>query len=320
VPRVLVIQAIHGDALRVLDDRDDIDYEVVTDWSLPNLLELAPHADAITIRDAPLPPEVIDAAPNLRVVSRHGVGYDNVPVAACTARRIPVTIVGNVNTTSVAEHTMFLLLAAARNGAAFDAAVRAGDFGARNRETAVELSGRTMVVIGFGRIGLEVARRAHAFGMKVAAYDPWLTIRPPDWIELIPELPAALARADVVTLHVPLSDSTRNLIDDAALALLPDGAIVINTARGGLLDEAALVAHVRSGHLHGAGLDVFDDEPLPLTSPLVTEPRIVLSPHSAALSEGALIAMGVTTVRNALAGLDGTLDAALVVNPEVLRS
>ncbi|MGH9270036.1 MAG: NAD(P)-dependent oxidoreductase, partial [Ilumatobacteraceae bacterium] len=127
-----------------------------------------------------------------------------------------------------------------------------------------------------------------------------------------------LRDADVVSLHVPLTNATRHLIGAPQLALLPPGAIVVNTARGGLIDEAALLASVRNGHLRGAGLDTFEVEPLPADSPLLLERRIVLSPHSAALTEEALIAMGRTTVANALAGIDGTLDRALVANPAVL--
>ena len=154
--------------------------------------------------------------------------------------------------------------------------------------------------------------------MRVIVHDPHLAAAPPAPIQAVPTLYDGLTQADVVSLHVPLTEETRGLLGARELALLPRGAIVVNASRGGLIDEAALLASVRSGHLHGAGLDTFATEPLPIHSPLLGEPRIVLSPHSAALTEESLLAMGLATMRNALAGLDGTLDPSLVVNPSVL--
>lgn len=317
--KVLVVQPLHPEAVALLDARPDVEYTVVTDVSERNLLANIAGVEAMTIRDAPLPRSVIAAAEHLTVISRHGVGYDNIPIDMCTGRGIPVTLVGAVNAISVAEQTMLLILAAARAAVELDGAVRRGDFAARSRVLGVEIRGRTLVLVGYGRIGREVAARAAAFGMRVCVVDPYLA-GADDGIERIESLDAALPQADVLSLHVPLTDETRNMIGARQLALMPEGSILVNTSRGGLVDEAALLESVRSGHLHGAGLDTFAVEPLPADSPLLGELRIVLSPHSAALTEQALIAMGVTTVRNALAGLDGTLDPALVVNPSTLAT
>lgn len=318
--KVLIIQALHPAAMALLATRPDVEYAVITDHTESNLIAHVKDADAITLRDAPFPPTVLDAATLLKVVSRHGVGYDNVPVAACTARGIPVTVVGPVNAVSVAEQTLLLILAAARTAISLDAATRAGDFAARTRSTGVELRGRRLFLIGYGRIGREVASRALAFGLRVSVFDPHLVSPPPPPVEIVRTLDDGLTDADIVSLHVPLTPSTRGLIGAAELARLPRGAIIVNASRGGLVDEKALVSAIRSGHLHGAGLDTFETEPLPADSPLLAERRIVLSPHSAALTEESLAAMGVATVRNALAGLDGNLDPALVVNPAVLEN
>ena len=316
--KVLVVQPLHPEAMALLDARDDVEYTVLTDFSEPNLLAHIGGVEAITIRDAPLPRAVIEAADHLTVISRHGVGYNNIPIDLCTQRGIPVTLVGAANAVSVAEQTILLMLAAARVTIELDGAVRRGDFSARSRVQGVELRGRTVVLVGYGRIGREVAARATAFGMRVCVVDPYLTAI--DGVELLASLDDALPLAEVLSLHVPLNDETRNMIAARELALMPAGSILVNASRGGLVDEGALVDAVRSGHLHGAGLDTFAVEPLPVDSPLTAEPRIVLSPHSAALTEEALVAMGVTTVRNALAGLDGTIDPALVVNPSVLSA
>ena len=316
--RILIVQPVHPEALAILDARPDVTYAIVTDHGEANLLRYMADTDAITLRDAPFSDALLAAAPRLKVVSRHGVGYDNVPVAACTARGIPVTIVGPVNAVSVAEQTLLLMLAVARGAIVLDSAMRGGDFAARRRFTGLELRGRNLLLIGFGRIGREVAARALAFGMRIRVFDPHLASAPPAPIETVASLDEGLADAQVVSLHVPLTDGTRGILGTRELALLPRGAIVVNASRGGLIDEQALLAAIQSAHLHGAGLDTFATEPLPADSALLAEHRIVLSPHSAALTEESLVAMGVATIRNALAGLDGTLDPNLVVNPSVL--
>ncbi|MFH5070386.1 hydroxyacid dehydrogenase [Enterobacter cloacae complex sp. 2024EL-00215] len=317
--KILCIQPLHPAALRVLDERTDVTYEIVTDFSTDNLLRHVRDADAITVRDAPLPVEVLQAAPNLQVISRHGVGYDNIPVEYCTVRGIPVTIVGNVNSNSVAEHTLYLMLAVARSGIRQDATVRTGKFTERSVIPCFELRGRKLLVIGYGRIGQEVALRAASFGMEIVVYDPFARQEHFPGVVFVSSLDDALVQADITTLHVPLMPETRNLIGARELALMPAGAVVINSSRGGIVDEDALAESIKSGHLRGAGLDTFAIEPLPTHSPLLSEQNIVLSPHSAALSTEALIGMGVMTVNNALAGLDGTLNPELVVNRSVLK-
>lgn len=316
--KILVVQPLRPEALKLFEERPDVSFELVTDFSPDNLLRHVGDADALTIRDAPLPLAVLEAAPKLKVISRHGVGFDNIPVDYCTSRGLPVTVIGSVNAVSVAELTMYLLLAAARRGIALDAAVRSGSFASRAQLVGLELRGRRLLIVGFGRIGRELAERARAFGMQILAFDPLGARKPEAGVVFVDTLEAGLARADVLSLHVPLDAKTRNMIGAREMALMPRNAIVLNTARGGIIDEAALAAALDSGHLWAAGLDTFATEPLPLDSPLMTNSRTVLCPHSAALTEESLIAMGVTTARNALAGLDGTLDPALVVNASVL--
>jgi D-3-phosphoglycerate dehydrogenase len=317
--KVLVVQPIRSEGLRLFDARPDIAVEVLTDVSQENLLRHIIDAEALTIRDAPVSTRVLEVARRLKVISRHGVGFDNIPIDYCTARGIPVAIVGNVNAISVAEHTMWLILTCARSGIRLDNAVRSGEFGARTDITGIELRGRTLLIVGFGRVGREVAGRAIAFGMRVVAFDPYIDRANFAKWSFVDTLDEGLGVADVLSLHVPLTGETRALIGQRELALMPNGAIVINTARGGILDEAAVVSALRSGRLRGAGLDTFSDEPVPRDHPLLAEKGVVLSPHSAALTVEALVAMSQATARNAIAGLDGVLDRALVVNPAALR-
>ena len=316
--KVLVIQRISEEALSLFDEHD-IDYEVLTDTSPSNIAAHVGDVDAITIRDAALPAFALADARALRVISRHGVGYDNVPVSFCTERRIPVTIIGDVNAVSVAEHTLFLMMAVARNGARFDRAMRVADFGIRSRMTAMELRGKALLLVGYGRIGQEFARRARALDMTILGFDPFVVPSSFPDVTFFPVLADALAAADVVSLHVPLSDKTRNLIDAEAMTRMRSGAILLNAARGGIVDEGALVASLESGHLRGAGLDVFLREPLPADNPLLTREEIVFSPHCAALTSECLVAMGKATVRNVLAAFDGALDQDLVVNRHDLK-
>ena len=318
--KLLIIQPVHDKAMEVLKDRPDVTAELVMDDSEENLLRHITDADAVTVRMTELSERLLSAAPRLRVISRHGVGYDNIPVDFCTSRGIPVTLVGPVNSVSVAEHTLFLMLSVARLGVEMDSAVREGRFSARGKVRYVELHGKTLLVIGYGNIGRRVAERAKAIGLNICVYDPHLTGSLDDGMTFIEDLDDGLRQADVVTLHVPLTAETKGMIGARELSLLPPKAIVLNASRGGLLDEAALLEAVRSGALHGAGLDTFEQEPLPGDSPLIGEKRIVLSPHSASLTEETLIAMGLKTIENALAGIDGTLDPDLVVNRQVLET
>lgn len=316
--KVLVIQPLRPEALRLFEERGDIQVEMLAEPRPETLMSSIRDADALTIRDASLPVHVLEAASRLKVISRHGVGYDNIPIDYCTGRGIPVTVVGDANVISVAEHTMYLMLAAARASVQADEAVRCGDFGARSRLVGVELYRRQLLIIGFGRIGKEVAARASAFGMKIVVFDPYADRKNNSETKFVEGLEEALHLADVLSVHVPLSSKTRGLIGSQELEALPKGAIVINTARGGVIDEEALLEAIRNGQVRAAGLDTFSVEPLPLGHPLTLEKRIVLSPHAAALTEESLLRMGLATARNALAGLDGTLDPERVVNRAAL--
>ncbi len=257
---------------------------------------------AILSRQGPVTAAVMDAAPGLRIVARHGVGVDDVDVAEAQRRGIVVTRAPGSNTQAVAEHAMALLLALAKDLPLLSAQVAGGAW--RKADTKVrDVAGLRLGLVGCGAIGQAVARLAAAFGMSIAAYDPAL----PDstGIEAVASLHALLARSDVLSLHVPLLSATRRLIGAAELAALPRGAIVLNTARGGLIDEAALLAALEAGHLAGAGLDVFEDEPPPGDHPLRRHPRVICTPHVAGVTDGSLVNMGVMAAECIVAVLRG---------------
>jgi D-3-phosphoglycerate dehydrogenase len=242
-------------------------------------------------------------------------------VAALTARRIPLAIAADANATAVAEHTLYFMLALAKRGLAYDRATRENRWAVRNSLDAVDLLGRRVLVMGFGRIGREVARRCAAFGMAVMVYDPYVqanTIEAAGDYRSIPDFEAALSQTDILTVHMPLGEESRSLIGAQELSRLPPHAFVINAARGGIIDEPALYDALTTGKIAAAALDVFDQEPPPADHPLFTLPNVLLTPHSAGLSKEAAIRMAISTARNALAGIDGKLDATMVVNREVL--
>ncbi|MFC0218956.1 hydroxyacid dehydrogenase [Pseudochelatococcus lubricantis] len=315
MPHVLVAGRIHASGVERLLQAPGITFEVVDEVSTEAFAPFVGAADAILIRTQPLPGALIAQAPGLKIVSRHGVGYDAVDVAALNGRGIPLAIVGDVNSASVAEHTLMLMLSVAHRTVAYDAATRAGQWSFRNSLQATELLGKSVLVIGFGRIGRAVARLSAAFGMSVRVHDPFVDaghIAAEGYLAAT-ELAAALGVADVVTVHVPLSGN-KPLLGARELALLKRGAVVINTARGGLIDEQALAAALASGHVGGAGLDVFASEPPAAANPLLASDRVVLSPHSAGLTQECAERMAISAADNIIAFFNGRLDPSLVVN------
>lgn len=319
MPHILVAGKLHPAGIERLKQARDMTFTLVDEISLDSYLPHMPGADAVILRTQPMPATAIAAAPRLKIVSRHGVGYDAVDVAALNARGIPLAIVGDVNSRAVAEHTLMLMLAVARRTASHDAAVRKGEWNVRNRFETVELDGKTLLLVGFGRIGRRVAQLANAFGMQVMAYDPFVKpeamakhgVRPAD------DLVRALGQADYVSLHMPGATAGAVIFAEEIDAMKP-GAILINAARGGLVDEMLLDRALRDGKLGGAGLDVLKDEPPAPDHPLLGNERVVLSPHSAGLTAECAARMAVSSVQNVLDHFAGRLDPALVVNAEAV--
>ncbi|WP_420392190.1 hydroxyacid dehydrogenase [Acuticoccus sp.] len=317
---VLVLKSLRAEGLALLQQRPGTSVVVIDAPTPQGVLDAIASADALLVKNTPITPAMVDAAERLKVVSKHGVGLDNLPVEHLTSRGVPVTTVGDANSGAVAEHALMLMLALSRRLPQYDARTRAGGYITDPDWPTHELAGRRLLVIGAGRIGLRVARLARAFGMAVAAHDP--DARDEDLaalrIEPAADLHAALGAADIVSLHCPLTEATRRLMDASRLAAMRPGALLINTGRGGLVDEAALLVALREGRISGAGLDVFEVEPPDPTNPLFAERGVIVTPHTAALTEETSIRMARVAAQNCLAGLEGRLAADMVVNPEVL--
>jgi D-3-phosphoglycerate dehydrogenase len=324
--RVLVTDKVSAGGLEPLRADDRFEIVQVDDSSDGRFADALTTAHGLIVRSATkVRSEMLAAAPSLRVVGRAGVGVDNIDLDAATERGVAVLNAPAGNTVSAAELTLALILSMVRGVAAADASVRTGEW-ARSRFKGAELRGRTLGLIGAGRIGGEVARRCRAFGMHVVAYDPYLTDeRASDLgVERKAEVDEVLAAADVLSLHVPLTDATRGMIGEAAIDRMKSGSFLVNVARGGVVDEAALAAALESGHLAGAALDVYENEPLEEASPLRAAPNLVLTPHLGASTGEAqeLVATEIAeAVRDALA--EGDLSRALnapAIGGEVLRA
>lgn len=321
MPHILVAGRIHADGIAALKAAAGFTFRLIDDGADAAYTPYLPEADALLIRTQKLTAPLVATANQLKIVSRHGVGYDAIDVAALTARGIPLTIVGDVNSRAVAEHTLMLMLAAARKTVAHDQATRTGAWAVRNRFETVELDGKTLLLLGFGRIGRRVALLAQAFGMTVMAHDPFVSAEAMAalGVTAATELAAALPRADYLSLHVPASP-TGAVIGATELALMKPSAILVNAARGGLIDEASIDLALREGRIGGLATDVFAAEPPPADHPFFSNDKVILSPHSAGLTNECAARMAVASVNNIVNHFAGKLDAALVVNAKSLST
>lgn len=317
---IVLCRPLHASGMALLEARHDVTLRQLARPSAAELAAAVPGASAVVVGLEKVDDALLDRAPGLKIVSRFGVGYDTVDIAACTRRGVVVGVTNGGNDLAVAEHTMMLLLAVARRTIEMDASVRAGSWMIREGRPMGELAGRTVLVVGYGRIGTRVARFCSAFGMRVMVCDPAFPVPriAADGYVPVTDIAEALPQVDVLTLHCPLSETTYHLINREMLGLMKPTAWLINAARGPLVDEAALVDALRDGRLEAAGLDVQVREPPDPANPLLTLRNVVLSPHNAAAPIECYEKMSIRAAKNMLEAFDGVLDPGFVVNPETL--
>ena len=286
--RIVISEFMDAPAVERLAARFEVDYRPRLVDDAAALAAALPGADAWIVRNrTQVRGALLATAAKLRVVGRLGVGLDNIDVAACESRGIQVLPATGANAASVAEYVLTAALVLLRGAYFSTRAVEAGTWPRQMLSQGREAAGKTVGVVGFGSIGRLVARKAAAIGMKVVGYDPHIGAGDPAWASAQTdrlELEALLAASDVVSLHLPLDDSTRGLLGRDRLARMKRDAVLVNTARGGIVDEAALATMLREGRLGGAALDVFDHEPLAAGSPLAGAPRLLLTPHIAGVT------------------------------------
>ena len=283
------------------------DLIIPNDGDSDRILDQLKKADGFILRIGKIDQKAIEACPNLRVITRPGVGVDNVDVAAATARGIPVVICPSANSRAVAEHAVALMFALAKNLVESDAETRKGNFGIRNKYAAVELAGRTVSVIGFGNIGKIVASLCSAIGMKIVAYDPFVDAKAVEALgyRRAATIAEAVALGDFVTLHMPSLPETKNLMNEALFALMKPTAFLVNCARGDIVDEAALLRALAEKRIAGAGVDVLSAEPMKAENPIMKMKNLIITPHMAAQTQESTAAVVRMAVEGTLAVLDG---------------
>jgi D-3-phosphoglycerate dehydrogenase / 2-oxoglutarate reductase len=316
-PKVLVTETIHPAGWDTL--RGEVEAVAWAGQEEQPLTSAVGDVQGILVRVAKLTGEVIQAARRLKVIGKHGVGTDNIDIPAATARGVLVTNTPLANSTSVAEHALALLLGVARRIGESDRDLALGKMRSQRTYQGLELSGKVLGVIGLGSAGLRLARMAgQGLGMRLLGFDPYKDPWP-EGVEHCRELSPLLRQADFISIHVPLTKETRNLIGEAALAVMKPTAILVNTARGGIVDEAAIASALSAGRLAGAGLDVVVDEPLQPGHPLTGAPNLILTPHMAGVTEEAMMRMAQDSAEDILRVLRGEPPKYLV-NREVLKS
>jgi D-3-phosphoglycerate dehydrogenase len=316
-PKVLVTEPIHQAGWELLaGETEAVAWGGQNAEPLPKALEAA---QGVIVRVAPLPGEVIREAKQLKIIAKHGVGYDNIEVRAATACGVVVTNTPTANSNSVAEHALAMMLALARRIGECQRDLERKALRPQKRYQGLELSGKVMGIVGLGAAGLRLARIAvGGLGMRVVGYDPYKEPWPEE-VERVGDLDPLLAQADFLSIHVPLTKETRNLIGVEALGRMKPSAILVNTARGGIVDEAAVGEAIRAERLGGAGLDVVVDEPLKADHPLAGLPNVILTPHIAGVTDEAMMRMAQSAATDVLRVLRGE-PPKYPVNPEVLES
>ncbi|WP_368346039.1 hydroxyacid dehydrogenase [Pelagovum sp. HNIBRBA483] len=314
MPRVIVAGKLHPSGKALLNAQPDIDVHFIDEISEESYAPFIHDADALLLRTQPLTAATVAMAKRLKIVSRHGVGYDAVDVGALSARGIALAVCGDVNSYSVAEHACMMILAASKRAVRGDNSVRHGPWEWRNSLQSQDLRGRNLLVLGYGRIGRHTAEMMSGFKMNVRAFDPYLLAQgwPAGAIEPVADISSGLAWADIITISAPKSD--KPLIGSAEFDAMKDGVVIVNTSRGGIVDEVALVAALESGKVGAAGLDVFEEEPVRDDNPLKRFDQVVLSPHIAGVTEGAAERMALGAAQNIIDHLNNEIDTSLVVN------
>jgi len=319
VKQVVVTETIHPDAVALLNEQSNMQITYL-DGDKSKLTDCLPGANAILVRAMALGDKALSTATQLDIVSRHGVGCDNVAVDHLSARNIPVAIAVDSNTTSVVEHTLMMMLALNKQALAYDKALRSRNWSERGQHVTSELDGKRILIVGFGRIGKRVAGVCKAFGMDVTVADIALDAEHANLLgcQGVEDFRPHLATADYLSVHVPLDSSTRHLIGKAELAQLPGHAIVINCARGGVIDEQAIANAIHSDDIAAFGSDVFTEEPVNKDNVLLDLPRTILTPHNAAGTNESMRRMAMYAAQNIIDCFDDRLGDEFIFNAAAL--
>ncbi len=314
--KIAVIEKIHQDGLDFLEKNPEYEYELITDVSEENLIKKLPEFDGCTLRVSKLNENILKHCPNLKVISRHGVGFDNVDLPYIKKKNISLLITATANAVAVAEHVIYMMLSISKSINKYDNEVRSGNFkkNASNIET-LELFSKEMLIVGFGRIGKSLIKRCLGFDMKVNVFDPFVSAEVIKNFggNKIENLEKGLEKCDYLSLHIPLTDKTKNMINYEKIKLMKKNAIIINTSRGGIINEIDLDKALKNNIIFGAGLDVFEKEPIDKKNPLIDNKKVLLSPHSATFTNECKSRMAIETTKNIIDFFENKLDKSMIV-------
>jgi len=314
--KILVIQPIHDAGIELLKNNSDYEFEIVENVDPEFLKSKIKDCDGISIRTAKLTSDVIEVAEKLKIISRHGVGYDNIDLKSSKQKNLTLAITATANAVAVAEHVMFMLLNISKRKNMYDSTVKEGKFNDRNKlPKTVELWNKNILIAGFGRIGQALIKRCLGFEMKVFVYDPFVS---KDIIEKlggikVDSMEEVCKDMDAISLHIPLNDKTKNIINYDLLKNMKRNCIIINAARGGIVNEMDLDKALKENLIFGAGLDVFEIEPPEANNPLLKNDKVFLSPHTAAFTEECMTRMGKETVQNIIDFFDEKLEKSKII-------
>ena len=315
--KIGIVEKIHEKGIDLLKNNKNFDFEIIENISENNLIKQLPKFDGITLRVAKLGSNILSHCNKLKVISRHGVGYDNVDINYLKKNNIKLLITATANAVSVAEHVMYMLLSLSKGITNYDTMVRSGDF--RNdvkKLLTYEIFNKEILIMGFGRIGKILIKRCLGFDMSVNVYDPFVDEKIIESFggKKVKDLNLAFKTADFMSIHMPLNEKTKNLINLEKLKSMKQNMIIINTARGGIINEKDLNQAINMNIIFGAGLDVFEKEPIDLNNPLINNKRVLLSPHSATFTQECTERMGIQTVQNLIDFFENKVQKKMIVN------
>ena len=314
--KIAIIEKIHDEGLKLLENNSNYNYELIENTSEENLINKLPEFDGCTLRVSELNENILKHCPKLKVISRHGVGYNNIDTNFIKKNNITLLIANNANQISVAEHVMYMMLSISKGILSHDQSVRSGLFkeGVKNIMT-FELQNKKILIIGFGRIGKALIRMCKSFYMKVIVYDPYVDEKIISDLggEKVENLNKSLQTADYVSLHVPLTSETKNMINIDNIKVMKPTSILINTSRGSVVNEIDLNNALNDKIIFGAGIDVFETEPVKISNPLLKNKRVILSPHTATWTNECKIRMAKITIQNIIDFFEKRIDKSMLV-------
>ncbi len=315
--KIGIVDKIHQDGINLLKNNPKFECELIEDVSKKNLISKLPFFDGITLRRGKIDSEILEKCKKLKVISRHGVGYDNVDTNYLKKNNISLLVTGTAGSTSPTEHIMFMILNISKGKDLYDQSVRNKKFESimhMNHET-FELLNKKILIVGFGRIGRKLIKRCLGFEMKVYVYDPFVDKKTIESFggKKIDNIDNGLKEVDILSLSVPLNKETHNMINLEKMKMMKKTSIIINISRGGIVNEKDLNESLNNGTIHGAGLDVFENEPPNNDNPLLKNKKVLLSPHAATFTKECLSGMAIQTTQNIIDFFDKKIDKSMIV-------